>query len=279
MGKTALFTSITLLIAASLSGCAFQGRTVQRHETEPPAQAAVAVPEIKQEEPSPADLPKRPPSAEIVVPDREIDPSGKPYRVGGRTYHPLLNSHGFEERGLASWYGASFHGCRTSSGEIFDMYKTTAAHKLLPMNSKVKVTNVENGKSIVLRVNDRGPFVAGRVIDLSYGAAKRLGIVEKGHARVVVRTEGRLAGQRTQDLSGTFFVHIGAFESRSDSAGLVKDMKILGYRTSRVALVKSDRENESLWRVQMGPYPSMVAAQRSYAKVVRDYPSAFIVAQ
>jgi rare lipoprotein A len=279
MAQAVLLLFAILFAVASLFGCASRGHDTQPIVPAPQAQASPVTPEAVPQVQTPAEPLKQWSTGELSAPDRETPASGRPYRVKGKIYYPMLTTHGFEERGLASWYGPSCHGSKTTSGEVFDMYKISAAHKLLPMNSKVKVTNIENGKSIVLRVNDRGPFVAGRVIDLSYGAAKKLDIVDRGCARVLVKTEGRVVGQKKHDLSGAFFVHVGAFELRSGSAGLIADMKTLGYRTSHIAIVKSDRESEPLWRVQIGPYPSMAAAQRTYAKVVRDYPSAFVVAQ
>ena len=98
----------------------------------------------------------------------------KPYTIRGKTYYPLLSAHGFRETGIASWYGPDFHGKLTANGERYDMHGMTAAHKLLPFGTQVKVTNKSNGRSIVVRVNDRGPFVANRVIDLTRTGADRL---------------------------------------------------------------------------------------------------------
>lgn len=109
-----------------------------------------------------------------------------PYTVFGETYTVLKESKGYQERGGASWYGTKFHGRKTSNGEVYDMWAMTAAHKTLPIPSYVRVTNVENGRSIVVRVNDRGPFHSQRIIDLSYAAALKLGFAEKGVAQVDV---------------------------------------------------------------------------------------------
>ncbi len=110
----------------------------------------------------------------------------KTYTQYGKRYHVLHNSKNYQEKGLASWYGARFNKKRTSSGERFNMYKMTAAHKTLPLASRVKVTNLHNGKTVVVKINDRGPFVSNRVIDLSYAAAKKLGMVGRGTAAVSV---------------------------------------------------------------------------------------------
>ena len=125
-----------------------------------------------------------------AVPAREpLSPYGNPesYVVGGHRYYTLRTAKGYTERGVASWYGNPFHGRRTSSGEVYDMYRMTAAHKLLPLPSYVQVRNLDNGRLATVKVNDRGPFKDNRVIDLSYAAALKLGVVGKGTAFVELR--------------------------------------------------------------------------------------------
>lgn len=117
---------------------------------------------------------------------RTIAGNKSPYTVLGKTYTLLPESHGYKAQGLASWYGQKFHGRYTSNGEVYDMYAMTAAHKTLPIPSFVKVTNLENGRSIVVKVNDRGPFHEGRIIDLSYAGAVKLDFLHRGTARVEV---------------------------------------------------------------------------------------------
>ena len=112
--------------------------------------------------------------------------ANRPYTVFGKDYRPLASVQPFRQRGLASWYGKRFHGQKTSSGEPYDMYKMTAAHPTLPIPSYARVTNLANGRSVVVRINDRGPFHAGRVIDLSYVAAYKLGYIAAGSAQVEV---------------------------------------------------------------------------------------------
>lgn len=109
-----------------------------------------------------------------------------PYVVLGKKYYPMQSAHAYRESGTASWYGTKFHGLKTANGETYDLYGMTAAHKTLPLPSYVKVTNLDNGKTVTLRVNDRGPFYSDRIIDLSFAAAKKLGYAEKGVARVKV---------------------------------------------------------------------------------------------
>lgn len=124
---------------------------------------------------------------------------GKPYRVEGQWYYPKVD-YGYQERGLASWYGPNFDGKPTANGETFDMRKVSAAHKTLPLPSVVRVTNLENGRSLVVRVNDRGPFVRGRVIDLSQRAAELLGFAEQGTALVDVRVMAEPSRQAALEL-------------------------------------------------------------------------------
>jgi len=125
-----------------------------------------------------------------AVPRNEpyIQSTLKPYTALGKRYIPLKSSEGYKEEGFASWYGKKYHGRKTSSGEVYDMYKMTAAHPTLPLPSYVKVTNAVNQRSVVVRVNDRGPFIGNRIIDLSYVAAQKLGVVSAGTGRVIVET-------------------------------------------------------------------------------------------
>jgi rare lipoprotein A len=262
---------LLLLLLASLSGCATPHE--ERKEPAPsPPQAAEFAPVIP---PEPAKL-EQPP---LVSLSRRTGRTGRPYQVYGKTYRPLLTATGYEEKGIASWYGPSFHGRHTSCGEVFDMYRLSAAHKLLPMHTRISVTNLENGKSITLCVNDRGPFVPGRVLDLSYAAAKTLAFADKGLARILIRTSGPVEGQRANDLTGAFFVHVGSFELEANARFLLEDMKSMGYRASLLKVIRIDRDEESRWRVEVGPYKSMSDADRAQSKVVKDYPSAFTMAK
>ncbi len=139
------------------------------------------------------------------------------YRVRGRTYCVRKSSSGFVQVGIASWYGPGFHGSRTASGEIYNMYRFTAAHKTLPLGTYVKVINLENGRSVVVKINDRGPFVPGRIIDLSYVAAKKLGMLKKGTAKVKIITLGKRVNHRYLSVNyayGSFYVQIGAFKNK-----------------------------------------------------------------
>lgn len=150
----------------------------------------------------------------------------RPYKALGKEYVPMREYRPYKERGIASWYGKRYHGNKTASGERYDMYAMTAAHTILPIPSYVRVTNPENGRSVVVRVNDRGPFLQNRLIDLSYVAAKKLGIVEKGSGLVDVewidtRPEAMAASASTdtpnaQQMSGVY-VQVGAFKSQENA--------------------------------------------------------------
>jgi len=215
------------------------------------------------------------------------------YEVFGQRYRTLVSSDGFEQRGLASWYGTKFHGRRTSSGEPYDMFAMTAAHRELPLPSYVEVTNLDNGKRVVVRVNDRGPFVGGRVIDLSYAAAHRIGMVDKGvapvHIRVVspaeeeprpMRVAGTGAldalGPEEPDSAGTEprFVQVGAFADRSAAERVQHDLRSLGFAGVRVTTLSST-SGTPLHRVRIGPLedPSALrdVEERLQQAALQDY--------
>ena len=152
----------------------------------------------------------------VPVPVRRIRAGNPPaYTVLGKTYTLLPESRGYKERGLASWYGQKFHGRRTSNGEVYDMYAMTAAHKTLPIPSFVKVTNLDNGRSIIVKVNDRGPFHAGRIIDLSYAGAVKLGFLNAGTARVEV-----------EDVTPSAITNISYLRSSPLPAPVVSEPKV-----------------------------------------------------
>ncbi len=196
----------------------------------------------------------------------------KQYSVNGKSYKPLRTAHGFVQEGVASWYGPKFHGRRTASGEIYNMYDLTAAHKILPMHTKVKVTNLENGRSLIVRINDRGPFVKNRIIDLSYAAAKKLGLVGPGTAKVRVES----LGSWSPDIPGIFYVQIGSFAVYENAAALQRKMQQNGFVHTRVQ--KFEYHGQTFWRVQAGIFKSLAQAQRTKAKLEVKYPNAFIIA-
>ncbi|MFW5489728.1 MAG: septal ring lytic transglycosylase RlpA family protein [Desulfovibrio sp.] len=203
----------------------------------------------------------------------------KPYTIRGETYHPMFSSDGYQETGIASWYGRQFHGKRTANGEVYDMYKYTAAHRLLPMKTKLMVENLENGRTVQVMVNDRGPFVDTdkRIIDLSYAAAKSLGMDTTGLARVRIHSLGKVKGIHNGDLSGTFYVQLGAFTQASNARTLADKLKALGYSGTRIE--QADVDGRTFWRVQAGVFSTYSRAQSGKAKLKADHPGAFVVAR
>ena len=197
------------------------------------------------------------------------------YSVLGRTYRVMESADGYEERGIASWYGYKFHGRHTSSRERYDMCAFTAAHKTLPLPSYVRVTNLDNGRSVVVRVNDRGPFHAGRIIDMSYAAATRLDMKHTGTARVEVvalmgpdatrraapdpaRPEALRQSPRRPVNPGPQVVQVGSFGDRNNAQRLVERLSEAGIRGAQLdhAIV----DERSLWRVRFPALAEEAAA-------------------
>ncbi|KHK02950.1 septal ring lytic transglycosylase RlpA family protein [Desulfovibrio sp. TomC] len=202
----------------------------------------------------------------------------RPYTVKGVTYVPLHSAAGYREEGVASWYGPGFHGHTTSCGEIYDQYKLTCAHKLLPMHTMVRVTNLENGRSLVLRVNDRGPFVAGRIIDLSQAGARELGVHARGTAKVRVEVEGTVPGAGPQgELPGPFYVQVGAFANMGNAERLLTKLRAAGYAGSRIA----SKEIDGVWlnQVHAGIFPTTAAAEEARLRLGTRFSGAFVIAQ
>ncbi len=213
----------------------------------------------------------------VVVSEPVQTGKTKPYTVLGETYHPLPTSDGYSEEGLASWYGKDFHGKRTANGEIYDMHKVSAAHKLLPLGSRVRVTNLENGKTLSLSINDRGPFVKGRIIDLSYEAARQLGTLDKGVTMVRVESVGGIPGAIDGNIPGPFYIQVGSFSLRDNAEKLKNDMVVSGYRSTR--LVEAQVEGATWWRVQAGEFQSLATARLELNRLALTYNEAFVVAR
>lgn len=217
--------------------------------------------------------------------NRELQGHEKPYMVNGHRYDPLRHSQGFVQEGVASWYGKKFHGRKTSNGEIYDMYKMTAAHKTLPLGVSVRVTNRRNGRQAVVRVNDRGPFVAGRVIDLSYAAAKQLGVVGPGTAPVRIEALGYAQGSRGSKVAyrapqsydvGEFSIQVGAFTVSENAYRLAGNLRAR-YGASSVA--EGWVAGKRYYRVRSGRYQSLETAEKARSELAASgYPGAFVVA-
>lgn len=199
----------------------------------------------------------------------------KPYSVNGELYKPLQNHRGYVEEGTASWYGKDFHGKPTSCGEIYDMNAMTSAHKILPLGVRLRVTNLKNNRSVVVRVNDRGPFVKNRIIDLSYAAAQKLDIVTSGIAPVRIEAVDS-DGSGVELKVGPFTVQVGAFTDAANAYRLANQLeKRYGFSTVQRGWVKG----VMFHRVRVGNYPEMEAADALRKEFERNgTPAAFVVA-
>ena len=265
-----------------VAGCAAPAKR------EPPAEPA------KRE--APGEPPKRgayykddgpgenPPPNLVAIPDAvpKAEPlhrfANRPYQVFGKDYVPLDAIRPFRQRGVASWYGKRFHGGTTSSGERYDMYAMTAAHPTLPVPSYARVTNTANGRSVVVRINDRGPFHADRVIDLSFTAAYRLGFADAGSAPVEV--EAIVAGTVsataqpapppqgvavTQAQAKGVYVQLGAFSARENAESFrARMMREFAWLSETIQVIAG----ESLFRLHLGPYRTHEEA-RAIAERIR----------
>jgi len=268
----AVWRALVLLAAVALAACS---STVQRGS--PPAGSTVA--------PSPGGYYKddgpgeHPPGNLDAIPDAvpKLEPlarfSNRPYTVFGVDYVPATTLRPYKERGIASWYGRKFHNQKTSNGDTYDMYGMTAAHPTLPLPSYARVTNVATGKSVVVRVNDRGPFHRGRVIDLSYAAAYRIGIAQRGSGMVevesiipanapsqaittplppvVIPETAPAAAMSVAQEPGGYGVQLGAFSNYANAqqfvAGISNQLAPLGVEAKV-------HEGNGLFRIMVGPY-------------------------
>ncbi len=249
---------LVLLAAVILGGCASAPKGGYYQDDGPPA---APPPEVLR---TPDAVPKSEP----------LSASGnKPYAIAGRGYTPLKEAAGYRERGIASWYGKKFHGRKTSSGEPYDMYAMTAAHRLLPLPSYARIRNLANGKSVVVRVNDRGPFHDNRLIDLSYTAAARLGILGTGTG--VVEVEGLDARAAPAPVvavpaapsngngAARLFLQVGAFASRYNAETLRDRLERDAFRPVEIQASGDGR----LYRVRIGPLASVEDSDRLAARV------------
>lgn len=275
-----LNAALPLLMAGALllSGCASNrlppppvsepGRII----TLPPVSQPAAPEEIKDSAPlEQVDISAIP---DAVPQPEPISKYGNPesYEVLGQTYSTLKSSKEYVERGTASWYGKKFHGRRTSSGERYNIYEMTAAHKTLPLPTYAQVTNLDNGRSVVVKINDRGPFHSNRILDLSYAAAMKLDIVKSGTARIELRaidptapaspplqeaglTESAPAAASARSL----FLQVGAFSTFGNADTLRNRLSNLA--SAPIVISKSDQP-QPLYRVRIGPLASDQEAQQ-----------------
>jgi len=220
-------------------------------------------------------------------PDRPAGYS-KPYRVMGKWYQPIPYSKGFQQQGIASWYGKKFHGRKTSSGEIYNMYAVSAAHKTLPLGTYVRVHNLNNNKKLDVKINDRGPFVRGRIIDLSYAAAKKIGMAGAGTAPVKIMALGASGGADSpnhMDASnvpidyyrGNFTIQVGAFSKRQN-AEKFKQKLDQKYKNAHIAIGQIG--DEKIYRVRVGKCSTLKqAVEYENILIQNGHPDAFVVAE
>lgn len=285
------FPSIALAagLAAALSGCFGAPREPERPATRLPAQPA----------PAPlAGAPPRPQEVPDAIP--RFEPRsfyGNPpyYDVFGKRYYVMASGVDYVERGVASWYGPGFHKELTSTREPYDMYGMTAAHKTLPLPAYVRVTNLQNGRSVVVRVNDRGPFVGNRIIDLSYTAAAKLDMLRDGTAMVEVRTVQPIdpasdthltvasIGAPITGVTGTapviapapvtsppvrtLYVQAGAFAEAGNAQRLAERLRVTGY--GKVFVRDDFVGGRRFYRVRIGPIPDVPQFDRIVAELER----------
>lgn len=208
----------------------------------------------------------------------------RPYKIAGKWYHPTVARVGDTQRGIASWYGPKFHARHTSNGEIYDMYASTAAHKTLPMNTMVKVYNLDNGKSTIVRVNDRGPFITGRIIDLSNKAARAIDMVGRGTANVKITILGfnakiaRTQKERQQTATvGKYYVQVGAFRRDEGAKVTQRKFKLILENNYDVIIKKGYHNGEPINRVWVSGFRSQEEAEEF--KSNNDLHGAMIIAE
>lgn len=268
-------TGLPLLAAALLAACSSSPRAPYPADRDGPGTRAHA------------ELLAVPDAQPRIEPLRVGGPN-KPYEVLGQAYEPMRTDQPLRERGLASWYGRKFHGRPTASGEIYDMYAMTAAHKTLPLPCYARVTNLANGKSVVVRVNDRGPFVTGRIIDLSYTAAAKLDMLRNGTAFVEMRviTPGTpaavvpapiapppaligdaAAGNTAAAPAGGLYLQAGAFADSANARRQVERLRSAGIEN--VFLLPTTSGGRTLHRVRIGPIDSVAGFDALSARLAR----------
>lgn len=242
--RTDCLRLIGILLLTLLVGCT----------TKQPQELADGAPEEKLE-------PEKIANAVPKVVQRSRYGNPESYVVRGRRYHVMKDSRGFIERGIASWYGTKFHGRRTSSGELYDMYKMTAAHKNLPLPTYAQVINLRNGLNVVVKINDRGPFHENRIIDLSYAAATKLGILRDGTGLVEVKaidpghTEQDVEQSPNISLHHDLFIQVGAFLNRPNADRLSQNLSRSLNQSVRVK--QAGTVQKPVFRVQVGPLASV----------------------
>ncbi|SHO58003.1 septal ring lytic transglycosylase RlpA family protein [Vibrio quintilis] len=245
------------LLVFILSGCSSSGRYAIENDTKPEKPISIEHVEDAQPKFEPYSL-----------------GGNKNYTVNGKSYNIIRDPEGYKAQGIASWYGKKFHGHLTSNGEIYDMYSMTAAHKTLPIPSYVKVTNTKNGKSAIVRVNDRGPFHPARIIDLSYAAAYKLGILQTGTAPVMVE----FLTQKKEKPEKAEFSPAAHYVIQISSSKQLNSTRTLSKKLSQTLSVTSFINSlDDKYRVFLGPFDNFARTQQILEEVKRlGYNTAFI---
>jgi rare lipoprotein A len=220
---------------------------------------------------------------------RKTTPTQKPYKIGGKTYYPIDSANGYRETGNASWYGKKFHGRKTANGETYNMYAKTAAHKTLPMNTILLVRNLKNGKETVVRVNDRGPFIRGRIIDLSYKAAGEIGLVQSGVTKAQIIAMGESAGSGSKGsgkpgklkhpdfFTGNYYIQVGSFLNKNNAEKVARLLLAGGIKVRIQPYVTS---GHTYYRVQVYAGTSLKLAKVLEEKLAKTgYSGAFTFAR
>jgi len=213
--------------------------------------------------------------------------ASRPYVAFEKKYIPMQKIIPFEEEGYASWYGKKYHGRKTSIGETYDMYQMTGAHKTLPLPCYIKVTNLKNKRSIIIRVNDRGPFVDGRIVDLSYAAAQRLRIIEKGSELVKIEMINPSLAKKNLEQAykiasidhaiKQFYIQAGAFSNENNASILINRLSNIKFRNS--LNIKKLSKN-SLYLVAIGPYESEKVAEEALKDITKKIQlNSFIISE
>jgi len=271
--------ALVLLSLLALAGCA------PRQSTRPSTQSTPQGPQYGRYAQNHDSGPANPPDINnIQQPVAKVEPRSRygnksPYTVLGKTYHVLPSCAGYDQRGMASWYGKKFHGYTTSNFERYDMYAYSAASKVLPLPCYVRVTNLENGRSVIVRVNDRGPFVANRIIDLSYVAAVKLGVWPKGTAMVEVRgidprhPEAGAEHPRRATVTSAphktpgprLYLQVGAYADAANARRTAN--RLQSAQLGKVEIIRTKVGGRTLLRVRLGPLGNAAEADRISAKL------------
>lgn len=270
MIKTSRCCNLVILILTfvfAIAGCAPKGRYYQHQDS---------APEV---------VPNKVTSRDAVAKYVSYAPANmRPYTIRGIRYQPLSTGKGFSDQGYASWYGQKFHGHQTANGEIYDMYQMSGAHKTLPLPSFVRVSNLENGKQVVVKVNDRGPFHIGRVIDLSYAAALKLDMLKTGVAKVKIDvihvdqtgtiTVGRSPIIKKDAIKNNkqLFIQVAALQNKTQIDKLARHLKNLYQRPFKTKFEKG------IYKLHLGPMTNEHEADKLLnALKSKDYPGAYKV--